>query len=105
MKIIYNSLIPFKGFLAINLFGVTFARKGARLTHAVIRHERIHTAQMKELFYLFFYIFYFLEWIFKLFKYGSQSYKNLSFEREAYQNTATPMYLQHRKRYAFLKYF
>ena len=27
MKILYNTLIPFPGFTAINLFGVIFARK------------------------------------------------------------------------------
>lgn len=27
MKIIYNKLIPFKGFIAINLFGIIFVRK------------------------------------------------------------------------------
>lgn len=27
MKIIYNTFIPFKGFAAINLFGIIFARK------------------------------------------------------------------------------
>lgn len=26
-KIIYNKLIPFKGYVAINLFGIIFARK------------------------------------------------------------------------------
>ena len=27
MKIIYNNVIPFKGFTAINLFGILFARR------------------------------------------------------------------------------
>lgn len=30
MKIIYNNIIPFPGFAAINLFGVIFARKKYR---------------------------------------------------------------------------
>nr|DAE36180.1 MAG TPA: hypothetical protein [Bacteriophage sp.] len=30
MKIIYNDIIPFPGFAAINLFGVIFARKKYR---------------------------------------------------------------------------
>ena len=47
MKIIYNKIIPFKGFLAINLFGFLFARK--KLTEVNINHEKIHTEQMKEL--------------------------------------------------------
>lgn len=44
MKIIRNRFIPFKGFKAINLFGVLFVRKEAALTRAVINHEEIHTA-------------------------------------------------------------
>lgn len=56
MKIIENSLIPFPGFLAINLFGVIFIRKGGVLSEVVINHEQIHTAQMKELGYVGFYL-------------------------------------------------
>ena len=104
IKIIYNNLIPFKGFLAINLFGYVFARKGEHLTHTSILHERIHTAQMKELLYVPFYLFYFLEWILKLFKYGLKSYYNISFEREAFINEDDSSYLHHRERFAFLKY-
>lgn len=43
--IIYNNIIPFKGFDAINLFGVIFARKEyGELSDKVINHEKIHTA-------------------------------------------------------------
>jgi len=104
MKIIYNNILPFNGFEAINLFGIIFARKGMRLSVTAIQHERIHTEQMKELLYVFFYLLYFLEWIFKLFNYGLNSYNNISFEREAYANQSDSIYLQNRKRFAFLKY-
>ena len=60
MKIIYNNIIPFKGFLAINLFGVLFVRGTYRdLSATVLNHEKIHTAQMKELWYIpfLFYLF------------------------------------------------
>lgn len=30
MKVIYNNIIPFKGYKAINLFGLVFVRKGAK---------------------------------------------------------------------------
>ena len=45
MKIIYNKIIPFRGFIAINLFGILFARE--ELNAVTINHEKIHTAQMK----------------------------------------------------------
>lgn len=44
MKIIYNNIIPFPGFAAINLFGIMFARNGVNITNKTINHESIHTA-------------------------------------------------------------
>ena len=58
MKIIRNNIIPFKGFKAINLFGILFVRGNAELSDEVINHESIHTAQMKEMLYIPFYIWY-----------------------------------------------
>ena len=56
MKIIYNNLIPFNGYKAINLFGVLFVRKGCTMSEIDINHEAIHTTQMKEMLYIFFYV-------------------------------------------------
>ena len=61
-KIIYNKLIPFKGYVAINLFGIIFARKEykAQIENnyfrkaTLLNHELIHTAQYKELLYVFY---------------------------------------------------
>lgn len=100
MKIIYNRWIPFKGFLAINLFGVMFVRgKAADVTPRLINHERIHTAQMRELGYVPFYIIYFLEWLYRLTRNGN-AYRNISFEREAYANDGNPDYLRTRRKHA-----
>lgn len=104
MKVIYNNIIPFRGFAAINLFGILFVRKNIILTDRMINHEEIHTAQMKELLYILFYVFYVIEWLIKLFKYGLKSYNNISFEREAYQNESNMDYLEVRKKFGFLKY-
>lgn len=96
MKIVYNNIIPFKGFLAINLFGVLFVRGAEHdINDIVLNHERIHTAQMKELGYILFYIIYLLEWIVRLFKKGN-AYRNISFEREAYENEKDLDYLSAR---------
>lgn len=105
MKIIYNNIIPFKGFLAINLFGVLFVRGTWRdVTAKVLNHEKIHTAQMKELGYVFFYIIYILEWLFRLTQEGN-AYRNISFEREAYIHEKDPNYLQNRKRFAMWRFW
>jgi hypothetical protein len=102
MKVIYNNIIPFPGFKAINIFGVVFARKGSFLSEEQKVHEAIHTIQMRELLYIGFYIFYFLEWVIKLFLY-KDAYSNISFEREAYSNQEDVEYLTKRKRYAWFK--
>lgn len=104
MKIIYNNIIPFKGYKAINLFGVLFARKGSKIDESVINHESIHSAQIRELCYILFYVWYFIEWVMKLFVYGSDAYYNVSFEKEAYINMHNKEYVKNRKHYTFLRY-
>lgn len=104
MKIIYNRFIPFKGFSAINLFGVILARKSCHpLSHHSLTHEAIHTAQMRELAYVGFYFLYLLEWLCRLPKQwtiGQNAYRNISFEREAYRNQKCENYLSDRKPFA-----
>ena len=96
MKIIYHDIIPFKGYKAINLFGIVFARKSARpLSDKNKNHEAIHTAQMRELLYVPFYIVYLLDWVFHGFK-----YRRITFEQEAYAHEDNPEYLEIRKHYA-----
>lgn len=112
MKIIYNKLIPFKGFLAINLFGILFVRKekdGSNpvISEYTINHESIHTKQIKELGYIFFYIWYFIEWIINWLRCGDSmmAYYAISFEMEAYENQYNQEYLSTRKKYSWLKYY
>ncbi len=103
-KTIYSKIIPFRGFTALNLFGVIFIRKDAGLTDAqlskVLAHEAIHTAQMKELLYVFFYIAYFFEWLVRLFTDTKTAYRSISFEKEAYAHQSDTGYLDIRKPYA-----
>jgi hypothetical protein len=108
MRIKYSRVIPFKGFYAINLFGTYFIRKeyeGEEIKESTLNHEAIHTAQMKEMGYIFFYIWYFIEWLIRLLINGRQAYKCLSFEREAYTNSNNFEYLNTRKPYSWLKYY
>lgn len=102
MRIIYNKLIPFPGFKAINLFGIVFARYTLNKTD--INHEAIHTAQMKELFYVGFYIWYLIEWLILLFKYKDSNiaYRNIRFEKEAYDNERDTQYLNNRIKYNYI---
>lgn len=104
MKIIRNNLIPFNGFKCINLFGVLFVRKECgEMSKTDLNHEAIHTAQMRELLYVPFYVAYLIEWVCRLFQKGN-AYRNLSFEQEAYDNQRNMAYLKLRKPYSWIKY-
>ncbi|MEN6324428.1 MAG: hypothetical protein ABFD09_13220 [Proteiniphilum sp.] len=107
MKIIYSGIMPFKGFRAINLFGIIFARKGENiLDERVLNHEAIHSRQMLELLVIGFYLWYLIEWIILLIRYRDsfKAYRHIGFEKEAYDNEGDLQYLKRRKRYAFKKY-
>lgn len=68
-------------------------------------HETIHFHQQLEMLVIFFYIWYVIEFILRLFKYGNskKAYRNLLHEKEAYRNEADFRYPQKRKRYAWLQ--
>jgi hypothetical protein len=100
MKIIHNRLIPFRKYDAINICGLLFCRKGVTITTDLIQHERIHTAQMRELGYVFFYVLYLLEWLMKL-PFKGNAYRRISFEREAYAFERDYEYLERRRHYAW----
>lgn len=124
MKIIRNNIIPFTGYKCINLFGILFVKNNAKIDEVTINHEAIHSRQFVELMILFavatvfirwwlpllsplfFYLWYLVEWIVRLFQYRDthEAYKNISFEREAYTNEKELEYLRIRKRFAFIKY-
>lgn len=116
MKIVLNSIIPFKGFLCINLFGTLYWRKeyatylnDESYKKGVINHESIHTDQMSDFCKwlpiggLIFYITYFFEWLFRVLfvhPFSHKAYRSISFEREAYENEKNLDYLNTRQRFA-----
>lgn len=108
MKIIENNILPPKRYLAINIFGILFVRKGNKsvINKYHINHEYIHTCQMKEMFYIFFYIWYGIEWFIRFLGCfdSHNACLNISFEKEAYRNQYNLDYLKNKKFYSFLKY-
>jgi len=125
MKIIRNKYIPFPGYKCINLFGILFARKKAKIDKTTLTHESIHSAQIAEvmiasvpfalllwlltnlwlgllLFIASYYLWYVIEWLIRLPK--GNAYRNISFEREAYANENYSDYLNERKLFAFWDY-
>ena len=106
MKIIYNNFIPFNGYKAITIFNLIFVRNGHKLTNIDINHECIHIEQIKDCFYIFYYPLYVFEFLFNLLKMNPHdAYKNISFEKEAYENEKNLDYLIIRKKYSWIKYF
>ncbi|MEE1063318.1 MAG: hypothetical protein UH071_06575 [Paludibacteraceae bacterium] len=103
MLIIKNSILPTKGFAAINLFTLLFVRKEATVNTVLINHESIHSAQMKEMLFIPFYLWYVIEWLVWLVKFRNShlAYRRISFEREAYCHQYNPHYLKKRKLWAW----
>ncbi len=101
--IIHNRFLPFKGFTAINLCGIIFARRGVKVNAVTMNHEHIHTRQMLELLVVGFYLWYVLEWLIRLPRKGN-AYRHISFEREAYAHEHDLGYLAHRKPFAWWHY-
>ena len=113
-EIIYNKFIPFKGYVAINLFGIIFVRKEYKAgietdylyKSILLNHELVHTAQYKELLYVFYLSLYLLNYIINIFIYFNleKAYENICFEREARDKEHDSYYLERRQHFAWLSY-
>ena len=92
--------------ICVNLFGSYWARDISWIDKYVINHERIPTAQQRELLFVPFYILYVIEWLVRLVQFRNRhdAYMNISFEREAYANGDNLDYLPNRKLFAWRHY-
>lgn len=106
MKIIYNNLIPVKGFRAMTIFNIIFARKGSVIDKTVMTHEKIHWEQEKEMMIIGFYLWYVIEFLIKLAYYRNwkRAYRSISFEREAFANEMIDDYVINRKHFKWIDY-
>lgn len=129
--IIYNNLIPLKGYTAVTLWPLVFARKGAKpLKSHVESHEKIHLRQQLEVLVAsaavlavviwlmgwswwwmlaslaVYYAGYGLDYAVRRILYSShiEAYRNIACEQEAYQNQYYCAYLQQRRPFAWIKY-
>ena len=108
----YILIIPWlfrKNFIGMAIFPFIFLKNEKyKAELSLINHEKIHLAQQRELLLLVFYILYSLEYICRIFQYRFNvelAYRNISFEREAYQNQFNLNYLNERKLFSFIKYY
>ena len=134
-KIVYNSWIArhilLSGYstITITAWVLTKYKNEEDMPQYVRNHESIHIRQWSEcmiasgiiilalalfanisVWWLLlsigmFYVLYVLEWLFKLIFYGKEAYRNISFEREAYDNQLNGSYLANCGYFEWLHYF
>jgi hypothetical protein len=106
MIIIFPRLIA-KSFSAVTIYPFIFIKNtDAKNDYVLLNHESIHIRQQKELLWILFFIWYFIEYMIRLIYYRNSylAYKNISFEKEAYHYEHDLDYLKTRKRFAFIRY-
>jgi len=107
MWVIHCKFLTPKNFSAIVIFPFLITRdKDVRSNAVMMNHEKIHFRQALELFVLPFYLWYAIEFLFRLIYYKDKfrAYRNMSFEREAYDNETDLDYLKRRSFWSFLSY-
>ncbi|MFR9541395.1 MAG: hypothetical protein SNH27_05025 [Rikenellaceae bacterium] len=101
-----NDLLPFPGYQCINLCG--YVLYNGTLTEVDKNHEKTHTAQMKVLLYIGFYIWYSIEWAYQgvwwIFDKEMKAYYYITMEQEAYKYESNSSYLSTRAKFAFLEF-
>lgn len=96
-----------KTFCGKNVIGITLCPFGVYVKklniYLIINHEKIHWVQQLEMLIIPFYLWYIIEWLIKII-FFKDAYRNISFEREAYNNEYNFNYLKTRKHYSWIKY-
>uniref|UniRef100_UPI0039A63F3E hypothetical protein n=1 Tax=Ornithobacterium rhinotracheale TaxID=28251 RepID=UPI0039A63F3E len=96
-----------KNVRAMAVFPFILVRERALRGNAtLINHERIHLRQQAELLVIFFYLWYFAEYLYHYAKLRDsyRAYRRISFEREAYACEGDFSYLKRRKLWHFIHY-
>lgn len=81
------------------------AYKGTKYGDEIINHETIHFKQALETLVIGFYVLYVLNFAINLFVYAHHitAYRNILFEKEAYDNQGNKDYLKQRKLFNWLR--
>jgi hypothetical protein len=104
--IVSKYLVP-KGFRGLTVFPfVVLRERNAQDYLVLMNHERIHLRQQIELLVLPFFVIYGLDYLVKLIRYRNRNlaYRNVVFEREAYENEYDLSYLKSRSYWRFMSY-
>ncbi|MCP2028841.1 hypothetical protein L1276_004012 [Flavobacterium sp. HSC-32F16] len=104
--IVAKYLIP-KGYRGMAVFPFVLVKYDLDKTNGVfVNHEKIHLRQQLELLIIPFFVWYFLEYLIRLIQYKNAglAYRNISFEREAYDKESDLNYLKNRSFFQFLHF-
>jgi hypothetical protein len=103
-----STFIPGKKFRILCVWPFLFVGRGESLPlpPEIMNHERIHARQQLEMGWVFFFIWYGLEFLVRWARHRDRftAYRALSHEKEAYRHEGFPDYLKVRKPYAWRKY-
>lgn len=106
MIVIFKYLIP-KKYSGLTVFPFIFLKNKKSIEDTCfLNHEKIYLKQQAELLWIFFFVWYSIEYGVQILQYKNHdaAYKNINFEKEAYKNEQDLNYLEFRKTFAFLKY-
>lgn len=108
MFILISKFFTPKGFNGITIFPFVILRDVKnKMNLRLINHEKIHIRQQLELLIFPFFVWYFIEYLYRLyqFKDKNKAYRNIVFEREAYENEKDLNYIHKRSFWSFLRYY
>ncbi len=107
MIVISKYLVP-KGYRGLTIFPfIILKSKNYKHDLYLMNHEKIHIRQQLELLIIPFFILYVFEFLVRLIicKNWNKAYKNISFEREAYEHETNLHFLKTRAFWNFIAYF
>lgn len=107
MYIVVFSRLFAKNFRGLAVYPFIFLReKALKEDLKIINHEKIHLRQQIEMLWIFFFLWYGVEFLVRLIRFKNThiAYLNISFEKEAYAHENDLDYLKTRKFWTFAKY-
>lgn len=104
--ILFTRFNIFWKYRGITLWPLIVINNTFKDSEVILNHEKIHLRQQIELLIVPFYLWYGIEFLVRYFQFKSwdKAYRNISFEREAYENDRDMEYLEKRKFWGFIKY-
>lgn len=102
--ILVTRFVPYS---AMAVYPFILVKKEAMKQNAIlIHHEKIHHRQQLELLIVPFYLLYLFNYLYNLLRYRNhyKAYREIIFEREAFQMDNDLDYLSRRKMFAFVKF-